>query len=326
MKRLQKGGVGVFLSLAVGFILHGPATAGPLQPAWPEDGGAYNSNNLWLAITGITNNAASLAVNIPGTITNGVYDLFFATSLASTQGWSRITRCASGQTNLVVTNLPPAQGFFMVGSSIRPGFDQQILDRNDDNSTGLVPLLFTINFLSYSESALYVNNNGNVTFDKALSAYSPVSLAAAGVKIIAPFWADVDTRNSASDVVKYGTNVVNGHNAFGVDWVNVGYYSTHADKLLSCQLVIIDRSDIGPGNFDMEFNYDRVEWQWGDVSVNYPPRAGFSDGVTDDELPGSGVTDAFLDTNTVTGLIYKRLKSPLPGQYLFFFRNGQPLP
>ena len=90
----------------------------------------------------------------------------------------------------------------------------------------------------------------------------------------------MDTRiapRALSAVVLYGTNVVHGHNAFGVDWVNVGYYAIHADKLLSCQLVIIDRSDIAAGDFDMEFNYDRVEWQWGDVSVGNPPRAGFSD-------------------------------------------------
>src|SRR5208282_1068913 len=95
----------------------------------------------------------------------------------------------------VVTNLPPTQGFFMLGGPIRPGFDQQILAANDDSSTPLVPLPFIINFLGNPESGLFVNNNGNVSFDKPLSAYSPVSLAAAGVKIIAPFWADVDTRN-----------------------------------------------------------------------------------------------------------------------------------
>ena len=71
-------------------------------------------------------------------------------------------RCEPGQTNPVVTNLPSTHGFFMVSSPIRPGFDQQSLPPNDDGSTGLVPLPFTINFLSNSESALYVNNNGNV--------------------------------------------------------------------------------------------------------------------------------------------------------------------
>jgi hypothetical protein len=122
-----------------------------------------------------------------------------------------------------------------------------------------------------------------------------------------------------------GTN-----NAFGVNWVNVGYFNAHADKLLSCQLVIIDRSsDIGnaPGDFDMEFNYFKVQWEWGDYSIGKPPRAGFSDWAQDYyELPNSGIKGAFLDTNSVTGLIYNSLNSPVPGRYVFYFRDGEPLP
>ncbi len=185
---------------------------------------------------------------------------------------------------------------------------------------------FTINFYGTLFSDVWVNNNGNVTFNTALSAYTPVPLSSMGLGIIAPFWADVDTRNSASGVVTYGNGTVDNHSAFGVDWVNVGYYSEHADKLLSCQLVIIDRSDIASGDFDMEFNYEQVQWEWGDVSVGDPPRAGFSDGVGNGfELPGSGVEGAFMDTNLVTGLIYNSLNSSEPGQYVFDFRDGTPL-
>lgn len=284
------------------------------------------TTDLCLQMTGVTNNTAYLVICVPETATNDVYNVFFTTNLDPPCIWSRVMRCEPGQTNPVVDNLPAAQGFFALGSAIVPGFDQQSLPANDDGSTGLVPLPFTINFLSNSESSLFVNNNGNVTFDKQLSSYSPGILSSAGVKIIAPFWADVDTRNTNSDVVQYGTNVVNGCNAFGVDWVNVGYYPALADELLSCQLVIIDRSDIAPGDFDMEFNYNRVEWQWGEVSAGDPPRAGFSDGITDYELSGSGVNGAFMDTNTVTGLVYNSLNTAILGRYVFFFRDGQPLP
>jgi hypothetical protein len=131
---------------------------------------------------------------------------------------------------------------------------------------------------------------------------------------------------------------VDGHPAFGVNWVNVGYYVSDgdgaADKLLSCQLVIIDRSDVATNDFDLEFNYDKVEWQWGEASTGIPPRAGYSDGTNSYELPGSGIDGAFLDTNLCTGLIYHRLDgprtnllhTPVSGRYRFFFRNGEPLP
>jgi hypothetical protein len=272
--------------------------------------------------------AAAFTIHPPATNANGVYDLYFKTNLTDNQDWTWLLRNGPGQTNLAVIDLLPGQGFFRLGvtNAIRPGFDQQILDRNDDGSTAKVPIGFLINFFGSSNATLYVNNNGDVTFDNPQSEYTPKNLASLGIKVIAPFWADVDTRNESSDVVKYGNGTVNGHNAFGVDWVNVGYYSYHADKLLSCQLVIIDRSDIAPGDFDMEFNYFKVQWEWGDASKNCPPHAGFSDGLGGEELPGSGVQGAFLDSNTATGLIYHNLNSSVPGRYIFFFRDGQPLP
>jgi hypothetical protein len=287
----------------------------------------FDTNDLWLKIA-LTNNVAVFTIHDPATNANGVYDLYFKTNLTDNQDWTWLLRNGPGQTNLAVSNLPPGQAFFRLGvtNAIRPGFDQQFLDRNDDGSTGIVPMGFFINFFGGSNTTLYVNNNGNVTFDSAQSAYTPTPLNNPGIRIIAPYWADVDTRSTASDVVRYGTNTVNGHNAFGVDWVNVGYYAYHADKLLSCQLVIIDRSDIAPGDFDVEFNYFKVQWEWGDASKNCPPHAGFSNGVGDEELPGSGVQGAFLDSNAATGLIYHNLNSPVPGRYIFFFRDGQPLP
>ena len=51
--------------------------------------------------------------------------------------------------------------------------------------------------------------------------------------------------------------------AFCVNWVNVGYFSQHVDKLNSFQLLLIDQ---GSGNFDIEFNYDKVNWETGDAS------------------------------------------------------------
>jgi hypothetical protein len=347
------------------------ATALSLGPAVEEDesGGGmmmstlYTTNDLWLEIIGVTNlefsSTSDLVIHPPEAVTNEVYDLYFRTNLnldpafTFSQQWSRIQRTTPGQTNLVVTNLPPEQGFFTLGpitNAIRPGFTDNFLERNDDDyccdqagigTSGtqltnlLATLAFPINFFGSTNTSLYVNNNGNVTFEDFLPTWTPGDLTSLGIRIIAPFWADVDTRNTNSDVVRFGTNIVDGHRAFGVEWVNVGYYATNADRLLSCQLVIIDRSDIATNDFDMEFNYDRVEWEWGDASTGVPPRAGYSDGVTNSyELPGSGVGSAFLDTNFDTGLIYHSLdgpktnllSSPVSGRYHFVFRNGVPLP
>lgn len=317
MKCLREYSLSLLLPVLVGYIACTPVLLG--QSA---------SNQCCLKIDMAVEGSAVFTVSDMSTNASGPFDLFFRTNLSDPQGWTWLFRLSPGQTNLTLTNVPISQGFFILGvtNNIRPGFDQNALPPEDDDPSSSTGLPFAINFLGTAASNLWVNNNGNVTFDFPQPAYTPSALSNIKARIIAPFWADVDTRSPQSDVVRYGTNVVDGHAAFGVDWVNVGYYSGHADRLLSCQLVIIDRSDILPGDFDMEFNYMKVQWEWGDVSVGNPPRAGFSDGINDIELPGSGVEGAFLDTNAVTGLIYNSLKSSVPGRYIFNFRDGQPLP
>jgi len=295
--------------------------------------GQLSSSNQFDLKMALTNRVAIFTINGVATNANGPIDLFFKTNFTDPGGWAWQYRCPLGQSNLVMSNLPPGQGFFTLGitNAIRPGFDEFLLPAEDDDPSTNASLPFAMNFFGTAWSNVWVNNNGNVTFDYPQSSYSPSSLNSLGVRIIAPFWADVDTRGAGSGVVKYGSGTVNGHNAFGVDWVNVGYFSQHTDKLLSCQLIIIDRSEVAPGDFDMEFNYDRVQWEWGDANQpNTPPRAGFSDGTGDYELPDSGLIGAFLDSNPVTGLIYhvdhnSAAGSRVPGRFIFLFRDGTPL-
>jgi len=214
------------------------------------------------------------------------------------------------------------------------GFTSNTLARNDDGSTGSVTLPFNVNFFGVTETHLFVNNNGNVTFTAPLATFTPFSLLSTSSQIIAPFFADVDTRNGASGVVTYGTSTVDGHAAFGVNWdgVGVGYYNQRADKLNSFQLVLIDRSDTGFNNFDFEFNYRQIQWETGEASggVNglggASARAGYSNGTDAAfELPGSAVNGAFLDNNPVTGLVHNS-NVGVDGRYVFQAREGAVTP
>jgi hypothetical protein len=234
--------------------------------------------------------------------------------------------------------------------AVRPGFNSTADGRNDDGTWTApagctnaanggtcagtaVPLGFSANFFGVPFTSAFVNTNGNITFDARLSTFTPFGLTATSRQIIAPFFADVDTRNAGSNVVTFGNGTVDGHTAFGVNWVDVGYFDSHADKLNSFQLILIDRSDIGQGDFDIEFNYDRITWETGDASDGEgglggsSARAGFSNGTGAPgsffEFPGSGVPGSLLDSNQATGLINHSLNSDVLGRYDFFARNGE---
>jgi len=207
-------------------------------------------------------------------------------------------------------------------------FTDFTLPRNDDGSTGLVDIGFSINFFGVNRTQLFVNNNGNVTLDSALPTYTPFPLANTNRQILAPFFADVDTRNTGSNVVQYGTGTVDGRSAFGVNWQMVGYYNSQANKLNSFQLILIDRSDTGAGNFDFEFNFDQIQWETGTASGGTnglggnSARMGWSNGALNTfELAGSAVNGAFLD-NGANALIHNSLGSDVDGRYRWQVRNG----
>ena len=109
-------------------------------------------------------------------------------------------------------------------SAVRPdtAFTANTLAGNDDGSTGAVAIGFTLGYFGNNYSDLYVNNNGNVTFGGARSAFTPTALSGLAAPTRAPFWADVDTRASGTSPVTYGAGTVNGRGAFGVNWVDVG--------------------------------------------------------------------------------------------------------
>ncbi len=216
-----------------------------------------------------------------------------------------------------------------------PGFKLRSIPANDDGSSPLVPLGFTINFFGQTRTSCYVNNNGNITFDSALPSFTPFGLDSVHKEIIAAFFADVDTRAPRSSLVTYGNDTVNGHIAFGVNYINVGYFNTKDDKLNSFQLVLIDRSDLGPGNFDLEFNYAAISWETGAASGGVggvggvSAAVGWSNGTglpgTSFELPGSLVPGSFLGNgpqSLVNRRQYRNVVGIPAGRFGFRARNG----
>ncbi len=209
---------------------------------------------------------------------------------------------------------------------------QHELTANDDGSSDQVDLPFAINFYGHIRNKVWVNNNGNITFNGGLTTYTPFGLADTQEAIIAPFFADVDTRGSGSDTVKWGWGdlAYDNHRAFCVTWKNVGYYSAGTDKLNSFQLLLVDRSDISSGAFDIVFNYGQVQWETGSASGGVDGLGGSSavagfasgDGVAAGsiQLPGSAIPGSFLDSSP-TALVKGKLGSNIPGRYVFTVRG-----
>lgn len=132
---------------------------------------------------------------------------------------------------------------------------------NDDGYTSEILLPFTFTLYGTAYNSCWVNNNGNVTFDYGLYSYTPWGFPSGDNPMLAPFFADVDTRGAGSVWYKIEAN------RMIVIWDHVGYYSYGVDKLNTFELIFSDGTDplIGLGN-NVAFSYADMAWTTGSAS------------------------------------------------------------
>jgi hypothetical protein len=173
--------------------------------------------------------------------------------------------------------------------------------RNDDGFSGPKPLGFTLNFFGTNQTQYWVNNNGNISFNNGISAFTPSGPTGAPQPLISPFFADVDTRGTLSGVTHLRTNIAN---EIIVTWDQVGYFGAHDDKLNSFQLVLRGPGFAIPeGEGQIGFFYKGMNWETGDASGGSggfggtPGAVGFGDGA------GNGQVLAGSTQNGIAGVV-----------------------
>lgn len=271
------------------------------------------------------------------------------------------------------------------------GYADNCLGPNDDQSS---PVAINIreafpaglHFFDRTHFAMYVNTNGNITFNAPVSTYTPNPFPVANQPMIAPYWGDVDIRrgddgqcsnadisicrnpidngvwwyveparwtaadagtpDAGSDATVDGdvdaevdsaidSSVADAGNTATftpgriiVTWDNVMFYScgaSHPERRMNFQLIISAPPTCGlPGDFDVEFRYNRCEWEAGTASGGdsggfggTEAQAGFDAGNRRDyvSIPGSreaGIAHKLCSESNVGA----------PGIWRFRIRSG----
>jgi hypothetical protein len=176
------------------------------------------------------------------------------------------------------------------------------MPRNDDGSSALIPLGFTFNLYGNLFTSVYINNNGNLTFSGPLSTFTPSAFPSTVFgAIVAPFFADVDTRPAASGLVYYRIT----GSRMTVTWDSVGYFGNHTDLRNTFQVIISDGTDpfLGIGN-NVCFSYGEMAWTTGDASLGIggfgPPSTAATIGLNE----GNGIDYATLGRFCRPGTYY----------------------
>ncbi|GAB1818594.1 hypothetical protein HerbRD11066_17580 [Herbidospora sp. RD11066] len=198
---------------------------------------------------------------------------------------------------------------------------------NDDSSSAEIDMPFPIEFYGRDFSSVWVNNNGNVTFDGPLADYTSGPLRDVRRAMAAAWWADVDTRGSGKGQVRYGLGEVGGRQAFCVDFEEVAYFGSSDDKRNSFELYIVDRGDVGEGAFDIVYRYQKLQWETGNASGGVDglggtsATVGYSNGTgtseTYEELDGSRDNGVFLDGGEASLVTSSSGNTDEPGVHIF---------
>jgi len=188
----------------------------------------------------------------------------------------------------IVTGLGGPQGVgenSFIGSTLAEG--------NLDDGSVLVDVTSVfgaggLNFYGTDYTSIYINTNGNVTFNAANVAYTPAGISSYTDPMIAPFFTDINLSSGSST----GTNNV----YWDFDTVN--------DVMSITWLDVVPYSGTGTNTFQMRIHANangssRLEFLYEDIqfSNGYQGEAtvGFTDGGTNvTSLPGSGDGAALL--------------------------------
>ena len=135
---------------------------------------------------------------------------------------------------------------------------------NDDGSSSLISVPFDICFYGQTYNSFYINNNGNITFENALSAFSATAFPSADNKIIAPFWGDVDTGDSGAPLGQVVYKIT--PSAVYINWEDVGYFNAQGDKRNTFQLILTDGVDPVVEGGNVAFCYQDMQWTTGSAS------------------------------------------------------------
>jgi len=154
---------------------------------------------------------------------------------------------------------PKAQG--CSGYFDPPGPGLSVTSTDDGWTTGSpYALPFTFCFFGDSYNQVWMNNNGNISFNGGISAYSSSAFPSTGNEMIAAFWADFDLGGAGT------MHATITPTAAIFNWVQAGYFSSQADKLNTCQIVITDGTDPLVQGGNAAIHYADMQWTTGSAS------------------------------------------------------------
>ncbi|XP_077205134.1 sushi, nidogen and EGF-like domain-containing protein 1 isoform X3 [Paroedura picta] len=233
----------------------------------------------------------------------------------------------------------PLADFYPFG----PALGDAATPQQDDGGSGLRPIAVKFPFFGAAHTALYVNNNGIISFLREVSQFTPVAFPISNDRrVVAAFWADVDNRRAGKvyyretreqailekatkDIWQYFPEFpeFSAQWVFIATWYQVTFFGGNSHSPVNTfQIVLVTD---GMLSFTI-FNYESVTWTTGMHASSggnsaglggIAAQAGFNagDGKRYFNIPGSR-TDDIVDVEMTTNV-------GIPGRWVFRIDDAQ---
>ena len=136
-----------------------------------------------------------------------------------------------------------------------------------DDGSSSQSLLFNFDFFGKSFSRVYINTNGNLSFESGTPTFTSTGFPLEGVPMVAPFWADVNIGDSEDSDLGHVWKKQFSNHAYAFAWDHVGPFGGTMDQENTFMVMISDGNDatMGPGN-NVCFCYEDMQWTTGGAS------------------------------------------------------------
>ncbi|XP_077312606.1 sushi, nidogen and EGF-like domain-containing protein 1 [Lithobates pipiens] len=192
--------------------------------------------------------------------------------------------------------------------------------KSDDGVNGPITLSTKLTLFGNASTIIYVNNNGLLSFNASIAAYTPKKLPELNGSnpFVAPFWADVNNavagdiyyrQSNDTDLLSRATSDICSYFslptfsatwAFVATWSNVAYFGSTASSstVNTFQAVLITNASL---TFAM-FNYASIHWTTGTSSGG--------------DSKGTGGTPALAGVNSGYKVGYYQIASSLTSEII----------
>jgi len=117
-----------------------------------------------------------------------------------------------------------------------------------------------MNFGGTNYTSMYLGTNGLATFNSGVTTYTPAALGSLGQPVLAPLWTDIDINKGGEIYWAFDT----ANDRLVVTWAGVRAYSGAGTSTNTFQMVL---TDVGGGNFDVEYIYGSIGFANGGFGV-----------------------------------------------------------